>query len=209
MSEPDQLDKAAALAEVEAQIKTDGVCAQLRDGANQLVFADGSPEAEIVFVGEAPGKQEDEQGKPFVGAAGRFLNEMLEGIGVKRENVYITNIVKYRPPGNRDPEPEEREAFLPYLMKQLDIIQPKLIVFLGRHAMSVFLPEQRISQVHGQPKKKGGRVYLPLFHPAAALYNGGMRETLIEDFSKIPQILEQINQIKPEPTSPKNLKLEF
>lgn len=202
-------DKVAALAEIEAQIKTDGVCPNLRDGATQLVFADGSPDAEIVFIGEAPGKQEDEQGKPFVGAAGKFLNEMLEGIGLRREDVYITNIVKYRPPGNRDPEPEEREAFMPYLMKQLDIIQPKLIVFLGRHAMSVFLPELRISQVHGQPKKKHGRIYLPLFHPAAALYNGGMRETLIEDFSKIPQILKQISQLQPVTKPVKNMKLEL
>ncbi len=202
-------DKAAALAAVEQQIKDDNVCPELRDGATQLVFADGSPEAEIVFIGEAPGKNEDEQGKPFVGAAGKFLNEMLDTIGLKREDVYITNIVKYRPPNNRDPEPEERDAFMPYLMKQLDIISPKLTVFLGRHAMSVFLPDKRISEVHGHPMKKNGRVYLPLFHPAAALYNGAMRETLIEDFAKIPAILKQINQTKPETETPKNLKLEI
>ncbi len=184
----------AQLDEVAAKILADDVCPYLREGATQLVFGDGSPTAEIVFIGEAPGANEDKQGKPFVGAAGKFLNEMLEGIGMSREDVYITNIVKYRPPGNRDPEPEEREAFLPYLQQQLDIISPKLIVFLGRHAMSVFMPELKISQVHGQPKRKNGQVYLPLFHPAAALYNGGMRQAVIEDFNKIPAILEQINE---------------
>lgn len=208
MPEMSKEDKASALAEVEQQIKRDNVCPHLAEGATQLVFADGSPDAEIVFIGEAPGKAEDEQGKPFVGAAGKFLNEMLGTIGLKREDVYITNIVKYRPPGNRDPEPEERDAFMPYLMKQLDIISPKLTVFLGRHAMSVFLPELRIGQVHGQPKKKHGRVYLPLFHPAAALYNGAMRQTLIEDFAKIPVILKQINPTQPT-IEPTNLKLEI
>jgi uracil-DNA glycosylase family 4 len=186
--------KAAALKAIEDEITAQDVCPQLRQGAKQLVFADGNPDAEIVFIGEAPGAKEDELGKPFVGAAGKFLDEMLAGIGLQRREVYITNIVKYRPPGNRDPEPAEIDAFMPYLLKQIELIRPKLIVFLGRHAMSVFLPELRISQVHGQPKRKNGRVYLPLFHPAAALYNGAMRQTLIEDFAKIPKILEVINQ---------------
>ena len=186
-------DKALALIAVADAIAADNICPELRDGATQLVFADGSPDAEIVFIGEAPGKKEDELGKPFVGAAGKFLDEMLQGIGLKREDIYITNIVKYRPPGNRDPEPEEIKVFIPYLLKQIEIIKPKLIVFLGRHAMSVFLPQLKISQVHGQPKRFRGQVYLPLFHPAAALYNGGMRETLIEDFNKIPAILKQLS----------------
>jgi DNA polymerase len=166
----------------------------LREGATQLVFADGSPDAELMFIGEAPGANEDKQGKPFVGASGKFLGEMLEGIGSKREDVYITNIVKYRPPGNRDPEPKERADFMPYLARQIEIIQPKLIIFLGRHAMSVFLPELKISEAHGKPVRKNGQVYLPLFHPAAALYNGGLRQTLIEDFAKIPVILKKINE---------------
>ena len=186
------MTKADQLKQVADSIITDKVCPDLAAGAKQLVFADGSPDAEIVFIGEAPGAREDEQGIPFVGAAGKFLGEMLESIGMKRSDIYITNIVKYRPPANRDPEPEEIQAFMPYLKRQLEIIQPKLIVFLGRHAMSVFLPGLAISQVHGQPKRKNGQVYLPLFHPAAALYNGGMRQTLIEDFAKIPKILEQI-----------------
>jgi uracil-DNA glycosylase len=185
-------DKQAALEAVCAKIKTDDPCPHLRQGATQLVFADGSPEAEIVFIGEAPGAREDQLGKPFVGAAGKFLDEMLASIDLARADVYITNIVKYRPPGNRDPEPEEIAVFMPYLKAQLSIIKPPLVVFLGRHAMSVFMPELKISQVHGQPKRLDKQVYLPLFHPAAALYNGGMRQMLLEDFRKIPRILQLI-----------------
>lgn len=175
-----------------AQILADKVCPDLAAQATQLVFGSGSPDAELVFIGEAPGKNEDLKGEPFIGAAGKFLNEMLEHIGLKREDIYITNIVKYRPPGNRDPLPEEKENFLPYLKQQLDIIDPKMIITLGRHSMDVLLPGLKISQAHGQPKRYNGRVYLPLFHPAAALYNGGLRQTLLDDFAKIPLILETI-----------------
>jgi uracil-DNA glycosylase family 4 len=184
--------KQQLLDELKERIEQANVTPELKSQATQLVFADGSAEAEIVFIGEAPGKNEDEQGKPFVGAAGKFLNEMLEMIGLKRADIYITNIVKYRPPNNRDPLPAEKEEWLPYLQEQIDIIQPKLIVTLGRHSMDVLLPGLKISQVHGQPKRYKGHVYLPLFHPAAALYNGGMRQTLIDDFALIPQILKKI-----------------
>ncbi|MFI5270666.1 MAG: uracil-DNA glycosylase [Candidatus Saccharimonadales bacterium] len=172
------------------------VTPELADGATQIVFGDGNPNADIVFVGEAPGKNEDLQGKPFVGAAGKFLNDMLEMIGLKRGDVYITNIVKYRPPNNRDPLPEEKQEFLPYLESQLEVIQPLLVVTLGRHSLNCFLPDLQISKVHGQPKRYKGRVYLPLFHPAAALYNGGMRQTLIDDFNLIPAILKKIQLTK-------------
>ena len=182
----------AKLDSIIGQITKDDPTPELREGATQLVFGDGSVDAEIVFIGEAPGKNEDLQGKPFVGAAGKFLNEMLEMIGLKREDVYITNIVKYRPPNNRDPYPEEKEVFLKYLEAQLEAIQPKLVVTLGRHSLNCFLPELQISICHGQPKRYNGRVYLPLFHPAAALYNGAMRQTLIDDFAKIPVIIEKI-----------------
>lgn len=184
--------KQQSLNALAATIAADDICAELRKGATQLVFGTGSPDADIVFVGEAPGKNEDIQGEPFVGAAGKFLNEMLEMIGLQRSDIYITNIVKYRPPNNRDPLPEEKAAFLPYLQKQIDIIKPKLIVMLGRHSMDSLLPGLKISQVHGQPKRYNGQVYLPLFHPAAALYNGAMRQTLIDDFVSIPLILEKI-----------------
>ncbi len=186
--------KQSKLDQIKADILKANVCPDLAKQAKQLVFGDGNPDSDIVFIGEAPGKNEDEQGIPFVGAAGKFLDEMLAMINLKREDIYITNIVKYRPPSNRDPEPEEKSAFLPFLKKQLDAIKPKLIVTLGRHSMDVLLPGMKISQVHGQPKRYKGQVFLPLFHPAAALYNGSMRQTLIDDFATIPTILKLINE---------------
>lgn len=204
------MDKQSQLNQIADLIVENNVCPELAGGATQLVFGDGNPDADIVFIGEAPGKKEDEQGKPFVGAAGKFLDEMIQGIGLERGDVYITNIVKYRPPQNRDPLPEEKQAFWPYLTRQLQAIDPLLIVTLGRHSMEYFLSGQRISYIHGQPKRikavaspghdsgSAGKqavtswVILPLYHPAAALYNGGMRETLIDDFSRIPPVLERI-----------------
>lgn len=188
--------KQTQLDRIKADILRNNVCPDLAKTAKQLVFGDGNPEADIVFIGEAPGKNEDEQGIPFVGAAGRFLNEMLALIELKREDIYITNIVKYRPPNNRDPYDNEKAEFLPYLTKQIEAIKPKLIVTLGRHSMDVLLPGLKISQVHGEPKRYNGQVYLPLFHPAAALYNGGMRQTLIDDFIKIPIIVKKIESTK-------------
>lgn len=194
---PKQIAKLEQLEKTKEKIIKDDICPELRKGAKQMVFGDGSPDAEVVFVGEAPGKNEDEQGLPFVGAAGRFLEEMLSAAGLKRGDVYITNIVKYRPPGNRDPYPDEKAAFLPFLKKQLEIIKPKLVVTLGRHSMAALLPpELKISQCHGQPKRYKGQVYLPLFHPAAALYNNSMRQTLMDDFAKIPRVLALLNARK-------------
>ncbi len=184
--------KQARLDVIMQKILDDKVSPQLAEDALQLVFGDGNPDAEIVFIGEAPGKNEDLEGKPFVGAAGKFLNEMLAMIDLKRQDVYITNIVKYRPPNNRDPYPEEKQAFMPYLESQLEVIQPLLVVTLGRHSLNCFLPDLQISVCHGQPKRYGKRVYLPLFHPAAALYNGAMRQTLIDDFALIPAIIQKI-----------------
>lgn len=192
--------KQAELDSIKQKILHDNVCPELAAQATQLVFGDGDPAAELVFIGEAPGKNEDLQGIPFVGAAGRFLNEMLEMIDMKREDIYITNIVKYRPPNNRDPLPEEKTAFMPYLESQLEVIQPVLVITLGRHSLNCFLPDLHISQVHGQPKRYKGLVYLPLFHPAAALYNGSMRQTLIDDFALIPVIMKKIKQSNKEST---------
>lgn len=196
--------KQAKLDDIKQQIIDDNVAPELAAAATQLVFGDGNPDTDIVFVGEAPGKNEDLQGIPFVGAAGKFLNEMLEMIDLKRQDIYITNIVKYRPPNNRDPYPDEKKAFLPYLQSQLEVIQPKIVVTLGRHSLNCFLPDLQISQVHGQPKrvrlslKEDSNdslqvVILPLFHPAAALYNGSMRQTLIDDFALIPAILQKLS----------------
>ena len=186
-------DKQAKLDRIEADIVSHNICPDLAKTATRLVMGDGNPDADIVFIGEAPGKKEDEQGVPFVGAAGKFLDEMLAKIGLDRQDIYITNIVKYRPPDNRDPLPDEKTAFLPYLEEQINVIEPKLIITLGRHSMEVLLPPGlKISQCHGESRRYNGRVYLPLFHPAAALYNGGMRQTLIDDFARIPQILKKI-----------------
>lgn len=181
---------------IKAKIIAQKICPELAEAATQLVFGDGNPDAEIVLVGEAPGKNEDLLGKPFVGAAGKFLNEMLEMIGLNREDVYITNIVKYRPPNNRDPFPEEKMSFLPFLQAQLEVIQPQVVITLGRHSLNCFLPDLQISQVHGQPKRYKGQVYVPLFHPAAALYNGALRQTLIDDFTKIPAIIRKVKEAK-------------
>ena len=189
-------DKQQQLDRVRADILGKNICTELAAQATNLVMGDGNLNAEIVFIGEAPGKNEDEQGLPFVGAAGKFLNEMLAAAGMERSDVYITNIVKYRPPNNRDPLPEEKKAFWPYLLKQLQIIQPKVVITLGRHSMEYFLPGMRISQIHGEPKRIqfGDQkiVIIPLYHPAAALYNGSMRQTLIDDFVRVPKIIEKI-----------------
>ncbi len=187
------MTKQEKLEALKAQILKAKVCPELASTATQLVFGDGNPDAQIVFIGEAPGKNEDLKGIPFVGAAGKFLDEMLATIDLKRADVYITNIVKYRPPNNRDPLPEEKTVFLPYLQQQMAIIQPTVIVTLGRHSMECFLPGLKISEVHGQAKRKNGQVYLPLFHPAAALYNGGLRQTLIDDFATIPAVIKAIS----------------
>jgi len=187
-------DKQKQLDRVRTDIIDKNICPELAATATNLVMGEGNINAEIVFIGEAPGKNEDEQGLPFVGAAGKFLNEMLAEAGLQRSDVYITNIVKYRPPNNRDPSPEEKKAFWPYLLKQLQIIQPKVVITLGRHSMEYFLPEMKISQIHGEPKRiqfgEDKLVVIPLYHPAAALYNGSMRQTLIDDFLKVPKVIE-------------------
>lgn len=190
------MTKQQQLDEVRKRILDGNICPELAATATNLVMGDGNIDAEIVFIGEAPGKNEDEQGLPFVGAAGKFLNEMLAAANMTRSDVYITNIVKYRPPNNRDPLPEEKAAFWPYLLKQLQIIQPKVVITLGRHSMEYFLPGMKISAIHGEPKRiKFGDEYLviiPLFHPAAALYNGSLRQTLIDDFLMVPKIITKL-----------------
>lgn len=165
----------------------------LRQTATQSVPGEGNPAADVVFVGEGPGKAEDAQGRPFVGAAGKFLTTLIESIGYKREDVYIANVVKHRPPGNRDPLPDELTACTPWLDEQIKIIKPKLIVTLGRYSMGYFLGEgMTISKIHGQPKRRDDLVIMPMYHPAAALYRGDLRPVLQADFAKIPKVLELI-----------------
>lgn len=191
------MNKHAALADLRDDIITKNICPDLAAQATNLVMGDGTVDADIVFIGEAPGKNEDEQGLPFVGAAGKFLNEMLAAAGMERNDIYITNIVKYRPPNNRDPLPEEKKAFWPYLVKQLQIIRPKVIVTLGRHSMEYFLPDMKISEIHGQAKRvqfgDDKLVIVPLYHPAAALYNGSLRQSLIDDFLLVPEVIKKLS----------------
>ena len=189
------MDNVAELTQLAAQISQCSLC-RLCEGRTNAVPGHGNPSADIVFIGEGPGKKEDEQGIPFCGASGKLLDSMLDSIGLDRKDVFITNIVKCRPPGNRDPLPDEKETCsTTYLDKQLAAIKPKLIITLGRHALNYFIPDLKISEVHGQPKRYRGQVYLALYHPAVALYNGGMRQTLQDDFQLIPKILKKLNTI--------------
>ena len=191
-------DISKKLEQIKADILNNNICPDLAKTATQLVMGHGNPRAKIVFIGEAPGKQEDIHGVPFVGAAGKLLDEMLASINLARSDVYITNIVNYRPPNNRDPLPAEKHDFWPYLLREIKAIAPNVIITLGRHSMGHFLSDKSISDVHGQlfplevKDLEGNQVtikLLPLYHPAAALYNGGLRETLFSDFKKIKNLI--------------------
>lgn len=168
----------------------------LRKDCSRVVFGDGNPEAKIIFIGEAPGKKEDELGIPFVGSSGRILDKMLESMKMKREDVYVTNICKCRPPENRDPLPEEIEECFGWLEKQIEIIKPRIIVTLGKFALNSFLPNAKISEVHGKIleirlPKIGKQEIFPLHHPAAARINKKTRAIFEEDFKKIPKLLQK------------------
>lgn len=183
------MTKTEQILELRRQIGADQAFDELRQTAIQLVMGEGSLDAEIVCIGEAPGKQEDIRGVPFVGASGRFLDEMFKVAGMNREDVYITNIVKYRPPANRDPSVAEKTAFWLYLSRQLEIINPRVVITLGRHSGLGFIPDLVISRDHGQPRTvhlgEKQLLVIPLYHPAAALYNGSMRQTLTADFQLV------------------------
>lgn len=182
------MNKAELLKQVEGKLRE--LDLPLKKTATNLVFGEGNPDSRVVFIGEAPGYHEDKIGRPFVGVAGKLLDKLLTQNGLKREAVYITNMVKYRPPENRDPLPSELDSFQPYLDQQIEIINPEIIVTLGRFSMAKFLPGVKISQVHGKAQKKNGKIVLPLYHPAAALRNGAVLRELEKDFSNIPTILE-------------------
>lgn len=169
---------------------------------SNLVFSDGDPNAEIMFIGEAPGFHENQQQRPFVGLAGKLLDKLLLELNWPRESVYITNIVKRRPPENRDPLPEEIEAYAPYLQKQIEIMKPKLIAPLGRFSMNYFLPEAKISRDHGRLFHMNEQFIYPLYHPAAALRSTSVLEDLRKDFHRLPQALERAKNggvLKEEP----------
>lgn len=165
---------------------------ELYKGRTHAVPGEGPTHAEIMLVGEGPGATEDKQGRPFVGASGRFLNELLAQAGVTREDVWITNVVKCRPPGNRDPQLDEIETCTSnYLENQIKIVNPSIIVTLGRHSLSRFIQNAKITQIHGQMQKIGKRFIIPMFHPAAALHQERFRPMLLEDFAKLPELLKE------------------
>jgi DNA polymerase len=181
------MSKEKALKALQEEIAHD---ARLPLRESNLVFGEGSPDAEVVFIGEAPGFHEDRLGRPFVGLAGKLLDKLIAANGWKREDVYITNIVKRRPPENRDPLPEEIEAYKPYLEKQLAILEPTAVIPLGRFAMSYFLPNAKISRDQGKTFMVDGMKIIPMFHPAAALRAGEVMKQLEESFKKIPALLK-------------------
>ena len=184
----------ASFEELEREALACTKCPLATQGRSQVVFGDGDPAADLVFVGEGPGAEEDKQGIPFVGRAGRLLTGLIADIGLHRDEVYIANVVKCRPPGNRDPLPDEIAACQPYLDRQIALVRPRVIITLGRFSMARWFPGQRISQIHGQPKKVGGVIVVPMYHPAAALHQGALKATIEADFLKLPRILAEMRQ---------------
>lgn len=166
-------------------------CPRCELARSRTVPGAGPAPADVMCIGEGPGQREDELGLPFVGAAGRFLDELLAVAGLARDAVYITNVVKCRPPGNRDPAPEEIAACAPYLERQIALVDPRVIVTLGRFAMAHWFPGEAISRIHGQPRRADARLIVPMYHPAAALRNGALRPVLEADFAQLPRLLEQ------------------
>jgi DNA polymerase len=165
-----------------AEVRAHGGCGfEPCETATNMVPGDGNPDADVMLVGEAPGASEDKQGRPFVGRAGKLLEQLLAEAGLRREDVYITNVVKARPPGNRDPRAGEVAHHMPWLERELELVRPRLVVPLGRHALRHFAPDVKISDVHGRPLRAGDRELFPLYHPAAALRSTALRETLFAD----------------------------
>ena len=177
--------------QLETEVRACQNCA-LADTRKNAVPGEGPVNAKIMLIGEGPGFHENEQGRPFVGAAGKFLEELLGAIELGRDDVYITNVVKCRPPGNRDPEPDEIEACQRYLDRQIQLINPRVIVTLGRISMARWFPGAKISAIHGQPKRVGTRMVVPMFHPAAALHQPKYRPQIVEDFKKLPGFIEKL-----------------
>lgn len=201
------------LKEISEQVQVCTRCA-LHYSRKRGVPGEGPADAEIMFIGEGPGFHENEQGRPFVGAAGKFLDELLNQIGLKREQVFIGNVVKCRPPGNRDPKPEELEACDIYLERQIQAINPKVIVTLGRFSMAKFLPNAKISDVHGRAMRVRGRLVVPMYHPAAALHQPSLRPVVEQDFARLPELIASAAeapeyQVEPEEekSEPKQLSL--
>jgi uracil-DNA glycosylase len=178
------------LVQIAKEVSVCTKCA-LHTSRKKAVPGEGPANAEIMFIGEGPGFHENEQGRPFVGAAGQFLDQLLAQAGVTRADVWIGNVVKCRPPGNRDPLPEELATCDPYLEAQIHAINPSIIVTLGRYSMNKFIPNAKISAIHGQMRRVGNRFVIPMFHPAAALHQAALKPAIMADFAKLPELLKQ------------------
>lgn len=182
------MEKRRALAQIAKQVAVCTDCGLCR-GRTNAVPGEGNPDADIMFIGEGPGFYEDQLGRPFVGASGKFLDQLLASIGLNRKTVFIGNVVKCRPPNNRDPQPDEIGVCKKYLDAQIETIAPKVIVTLGRHSMQRYFPGEAISRVHGRPRRKDGQIVVPMYHPAAALHQASLRAIIEADFRRLPEFL--------------------
>lgn len=196
----------SALSELYQEIARCQQC-EIAKYRNKVVPGEGAEDAKIMFIGEAPGWHEDQLGRPFVGPAGKFLDELLASIGLKREEVYIANVIKCRPTANRDPLPSEIQNCRKWLERQIEIIRPKMIVTLGRYSMAMFFPGKSISKIHGTAKREGDIIYYAMYHPAAALHQASLRREIEEDMLKIPTILAKAETIKEEEKQPEQLSM--
>jgi uracil-DNA glycosylase family 4 len=199
----------SVLAELYQKIAACRDCEDLAKARTQTVPGEGPDNAQLVFIGEAPGFHEDQQGRPFVGQAGQFLEQLLNSIGMKRSDVYICNVIKCRPPGNRDPLPTEIKNCQKWLDQQLELLSPKMVVTLGRYSLAKFFPGETISKIHGKARRQGNVLYFAMYHPAAALHQQSLRQTIEADMLKIPPLLAQVEEVKEvkEENKPQQLSL--
>jgi len=197
----------SALSELCQQIVVCTRCLALVNSRTQVVPGDGAENAAIMFIGEAPGYNEDQQGRPFVGQAGQYLNQLMASINLKREQVYITNVIKCRPPGNREPLPTEIENCYPWLKQQIELIKPRIIVTLGRYSMARFFPGKSISKIHGTAQKQDSTIYFAMYHPAAALHQGSLRPEIEADILKLPQILAETQKVETAQPPPQQMSM--
>jgi uracil-DNA glycosylase family 4 len=195
-----------ALSELNREIEQCQLC-EISKSRNKAVPGEGAEDADIMFIGEAPGFHEDQLGRPFVGQAGQFLDRLLESISLTREQVYIANVIKCRPTGNRDPLPTEINNCCHWLDKQIEIIKPRIIVTLGRYSMARYFPGKSISKIHGIAQKKDGVIYFPMYHPAAALHQQSLRQTIEADMKKIPGLMAETTDIREEAPQPQQLNM--
>ena len=196
----------SALAELNNEIAACRDC-ELALQRTKVVPGEGAEEADLFFIGEAPGWHEDQQGRPFIGPAGQFLDQLLASIGLQRAQVYIANVIKCRPPQNRDPLPTEIQACSKWLDRQVEIVRPKIIITLGRYSLARYFSGESIGKIHGKPRKVGEVIYYPMYHPAAALHQGSLRQIIEEDMLRIPQLLTQFAELPQGEAEAKQLNL--